>query len=966
MNKSPAPENVRISYIAANYVSIEWNDFSNGRYIYEIQRRKIDASFGSPVVVNGGILFLSDLQQDTEYQFRIRTRVPLPSFESSDWVELDAIKTFSENAFRILSQPNVSPTQTFYTNKLVRSNEVVNFNDDTISAALISDGYDFNDNQTNISDLADSIVSTDRSQYVYGFVPFVIRSKGDVVPGSFGNILYVFHKGTREGFFSRNKGVSWTQYFPFSSSVVGGCNDGFAFKSNRNRAALVSDRAIVLGATAASEIRWSNDVIRWSSIEVRFIKYEEESNIEGGGGDILKFTDEIMFPPGISEIQCFELSDNWLFAIAGGGAVYHVNFQSPTVGSSNQIVFNPVYHQIVDGVDNLHVKSSWWHDDRLYILVTGEYNESQEIIQSEHAGVWQYDPVEHTFTRVIGDSITISDSTSSLSTDGERLILSLTTFDEGGILSNNEPYRRVYYSTDGESWVSKPERFALESIYGFFRNNEMRVTIDGEANITVIEPARQFIIDTVNTSEEFTSIGEYNFYIRDQLLYENFPGFAVGVAFYRKDNGYLIGYYNFPYRTRNRAEVALNDGLLFKGVLGALSDDSTIISDSGLPIRELAQKNGISHIIEKIAPEHYIDRENGFFGKFIETYLDHISMKDMPYGQLKNLITNKNVNTTSMIEIFESDLAARNVTAQDQRRVDLITFMKNRANDFTSAKGVAESYRWMFRALYDIDVDVFIESQRSYETFFRIETSSEDLESILPGIEIQGTNGRAMVNYVERVYVNGDLQWNVVVQDPRGRFLDGDEITNVVLDQFDTVRFEGTITRPLEIRDANPDPLSIQARARSFYIVRVSSGLSMNRWKNDVLRFVHPVGFNFIGILLIAILANTGLTLKHIETRSEFQRSVTWDSGIPLVIWSESAVLDQNGNYQYETSDRSGFPIVRPNPFAGIPINPSPEYFINNPEIFENLTTQERRKNASPLFDSTVSRFVNLSRVEQG
>lgn len=964
MQTSPTPENTRVTHVAANYIEIAWNDFSNGRYLYEIERRREDNVFGNAVIVTGTSMYLSDLQENTEYQIRIRTRVPLPSFEPSDWVTLDPVTTFNENAFTLSAQSNVNATDTFYNQKLVRNANVVDFNADNLSAALIRDGYQFDREATNILDIDSEIIRADTAQYVYGKVPFVILNKSDVVAGSFEDILYVFRRGTREGFFSTNKGVSWTRYFPLSVSTVGNCNDFMSFKSTNTRAALVSDQSIVLGATATSDIRWSNTDIRWSNVEVRFSEVEDEFNVEGGGGEIIRFAGEILFPTGINEIQCFEIYENMLYVIAGGGAIYTVDFSNPSLDVDNNIVFDSVYHQIVDDVDNLYVKSSWALNQKLYILVSGEYNESGDIVNSQYAGVWEYDPETNTKSKVIGDIDSVDPETSSLSTDGEKLVVSLNyKFTEDVDLSNTKPYRKVFYSIDGQTWTYRPERFALESYYGYFRNDNMRVMIEARANITVIVPEQSFIVDLSRTEEIFTQTGEYKFFVRDRLLYNNFPGFAKGIAFYRKDNGYLIGYYEFEYRVRNQAEGTLVDGLLFNAQLESISRNIVINTSIGLPVRELKQSNTLSHILDKIAPEHYVDGDNAMFGKFIEYYLDSISQKDMPYGQLKSLLTNKNVNTTTFLDLFETDLAKRNVTEQGQNRADLITFLKNRSNDFTSAKGVEDSYKWMFRALYDINVDVFIESQRAYETFLVIESDTPNLDELLAGVTVEGPNGRAAVNYVERVYIDGDIKWQLVVQDPRGRFQEGDQIQNVQLDDFDPVIFTGTVIRSLEIRDANPDPSSIQTRARSFYVIRVSSGLSMNRWKNDVLRFVHPVGFNFIGILLITMMLNTGITLRHISTRSEFLQTYRWDSGIPLVVWDETAVLDEDGNYQYANVDGTGFPIVEENPDAGTPINPDASYFTDNPEVFNGLTTQERRKNSSPMFDSTVHRFVRTRKI---
>lgn len=959
MKQAPVPNQLRVAHIAANYVELAWIDPSSDTYLYVVEyKRPNDTDWTRFGTFTGSSVYVSGLSAEADYHFRVKTRIPLASYQDSEWGETETVTTFAENAFTVSAVGNVEIANNFVRRKLALNDSLTNFNTGDISVALMKEGFAFDPDISNIVDYDSDIVFVDRRQFVFGRLPFVINDKNVAIVGSWEDILYVFHGDTREAFFSTDRAETWTRYFPLLNTTIGLTNDNYSFKASEDRAALVTNRSITLGSTQSTETRWSSTDIKFSNVEERFSAVENEFNIEGGGGGILRFTLEILFPSGINEISSMEIANDFLFITAGGGTVYRVDFQSPEIDGSGNVVFNSDSHQIVNGVDNLYIKGSWAHNDKLYIMVAGEYDADDNIVQSDHSGVWEYDYSTHAFTRVIGDRDSVNSQSCSLSTDGTRLVVSLNVNDETEsdvLVSNVTPLRKVYYSVDGTTWFYKPERFALESFYGIFRNDGIRLWQESTARVTAIEDSRQFIQQGQNTSENFTQFGVFNFYFSDRIRFNSYPGFATGLVFYDPNNGNVIAHYEFSYRRRNNVDILLNDGLLLSAQLESISRESIIDSSLDIPIRTLPAKASNSHLLEKIAPEFYIYDENTTFGKFIEFYLQSLSGDEMPVDTVKNLVTNRNPNTTEFMELFTTDLASRNVIDSGQRRLDVLTFLKNHEYDFLTERGTEASYKFMFRALYDVDVEVFVENRRSTESYILVDTDDINLTDVLPGKNIKGPNGRAEVNYVQRVFVDGVEYWLMVLQSLRGTFLTGDDVETVEGDEL-----AGTIFQQLTIRDT-PRGKEIASRTRSsFYTIRVE-GLSVSRWKNDVLRFVHPVGFNLIGILLLTITANTGLTLRHVETIENVLTTYRWDSGIPTVVWAETADLDGDGDYQYPSD--GGFPLTDPNPNGGNTINPDSSYYTDNPEVVYGLTTEERRSANSPLFDATVYRFVNFRRT---
>lgn len=960
MQISPVPRRVSVPHIAANYAEISWYDISAGSYLYDIEYRINGTSIWSnTITTTGSSFYISGLMSDTLYQARIRTRIPAVNFLPSEWVNVDDFTTFSVNSFSLNAVSNVQVNTDFFQEKLQNNNiGYVNFNDGNVRATLMNDRFIFNPNINDIDDVRGEFITSDTRQRILGKIPFLIDTRRDASVGSYFNTIYVFHSDTDQSFYTRNNGITWTRFIPYENRNIGYTNDNHSFKTSEIRPALVLSDAVAVGGL---------DEVYWDSLEV-FMNDESYNfsstgstglNVDGNG--IIKFTDEVSFPSGITSIQSMDISNRYLVVSAGGGTLYFHDFGNPTyVGDTRS--FAPESTQIVTGVDSLHVTNIWFFDEFFYVLVTGETDADGNIINSEHAGVYRYDPATKTVVKRIGDGNTIDPLRSSLSINSDRLILSMGNggqVDDG--LSNNKPYRKVYTSIDGDAWVYQVERFSLESLYGFFRNDGFRLYSDNKANVTVIEPSQEYTIKLSGAREEFTKFGEYNFFTGGALQFNDYPGYSKGVVFWDSISGLIVGFYEFEYRERVSSTISLVNNLLFNARLTSVSRDAEIIDIEGIPVRTLPETLSIGYMVEKIAPEHYIDGDNKLFGEFIKLYLDSISQKDMPVGVLQNMLFNHDVNRTEFMDIFTTDLARRNVVDSGARRLEVQTFLSNRKFDFLKVKGIEESYKWLFRALYDVDVEVFIENRMDYETFMIIE-SDTDVDEIVPGKIIEGPNGSATVNYVERSYFNGVPAWRLIVQNVRGSFIVGDSLENFQSDIFDPVVFTGTVLSGVDVRDINPDPLFIKGRGRAFYTIRVTSEMPMSKWKNDVIRFVHPVGFNFIGILLLTVLVNTGVSLAHMQTITRELLAFRWDRGLPFEVWQETAILDSSGDYQY--SPDSQFPLTTNNPLAGNTVTPDPEYANDGPEMYAGLTREERRRNTSPTFDSTINRFVEFLQTD--
>ena len=150
------------------------------------------------------------------------------------------------------------------------------------------------------------------------------------------------------------------------------------------------------------------------------------------------------------------------------------------------------------------------------------------------------------------------------------------------------------------------------------------------------------------------------------------------------------------------------------------------------------------------------------------------------------------------------------------------------------------------------------------------------------------------------------------------------------------------------------------------FVLRLESEIPYSQYYNDVITFVHPVGFDFIGSYLLTSFITTEVPADHIETIIEYSDSVRWDNGIPLVY--PDYIPDLSGDeYQFSTAtymmnDGSIKQLLKVVPHAtpGAVITPPGSYYVENPpSTVYGLSVDDRRTKASPLFDGSSGRFFD-------
>ncbi|MNV32299.1 hypothetical protein D3C71_1236330 [compost metagenome] len=190
-----------------------------------------------------------------------------------------------------------------------------------------------------------------------------------------------------------------------------------------------------------------------------------------------------------------------------------------------------------------------------------------------------------------------------------------------------------------------------------------------------------------------------------------------------------------------------------------------------------------------------------------------------------------------------------------------------------------------------------------------------------------------------------------------GEFVIGDVLTSDVAPGFTGTVFRGVTGKEKPLN--NEDYLQ---RGPTYYAISVQSGLQVSKYKDDVMRFVHPVGFGFVGIMLISMFINSGVSASHKETIIELLQTLKWDMGLPNVYPDEIPDLNADGSYK---TNQYGVIQYKPHPLAGQPFPLTPTYMSENPTLVDGQNANQRRKD-SYLFDSSNMRFIETRKLVNG
>jgi len=249
----------------------------------------------------------------------------------------------------------------------------------------------------------------------------------------------------------------------------------------------------------------------------------------------------------------------------------------------------------------------------------------------------------------------------------------------------------------------------------------------------------------------------------------------------------------------------------------------------------MALSEKLSNLVENQFPQFY--REEGpKFLQFVKAYYEYLEQDNKQQDAQRNLQDNKDIDKTidSYIQYFRSELMAEipNDALADKR------LLAKRIKDLYTTKGTIESYKLLFRILYNEEVEISFPADQMLKVSdgdFKIDrylTTHHDPKSYsLIGKTIKGTDSQAeaLVEDVRRVVAKGRDIDQILVSNIKGTF-----------NNKETIKIVGTNTGYTPIVEAGVKSITIVSQGgeyRAGDVIKIISAKSGDFGKvvvNDV------------------------------------------------------------------------------------------------------------------------------------
>ena len=997
---APIVTSLTIEKLSANSVKLTWDDVGENFYylVESTETGEGNINWSSLGYTSNNEIFSSDLIPSTKYKFRVS--VASEGFDQSDWVETEEFETFAKNAYTFDVMNELTLNRSFITEKFVNgNNDYVNFNKDTIMCALTNESFIYSDAYSNISQLSNFIIKEDEYHEIQGNISAVCKDVDRTYLMESNGILYLFERWQSIVKVSNDRGQTWKGVKLLNDRVGYPLSNTVFYQNESANYVLGWDR--VFYGKQSTDVRFSSDTDKFSSGDITFAKIGDTLKL---GFDVDIFSTYAKLPGDMARIaEAIVCNDDYIYVVARDKVRYVKSKNAPI----DTDPLSPTYGEKLfeSGFQNItgNSRAVTWKmdciDNNIFALIIGEVKDDKldprdksNIVDSADKGVYILsDHDTGKWTRVFGNTEEerrrIELGYTNMSCDDKEIFISSSNYKvlDSDIVPDqdtvekyheyvNSAVKTLYVdqhihdkhymmmsfranATDGwDNWYTGRMRYYAEPFFSKCTKSGTRCWINNSRNVVVVYSDIIHEIGLDYSSEfspnrivkEFWDDGDCTVKFPN-VEFDNFTKYSSGIIFY-KSTGELIGYNEFNYRVKDNVRIVWKPSNVF---LYARMQNQTV-DDVFVPDDDNGYNNpDLRPFLNKIIPETYINEDSNF-EKFCEYYLQYISDGyGTAYNNLVNLIRDKYPKEKHSWEYLWSEVYKRNIYLDKEKRDLVSRFFETRKNDFYSTKGTEASYKFLFKVLYNEDVEIDVESANGLE--YDIIVESDNISDDLVGRTIYTPTGRSNVTYIERHYNKGKLQWKITIHNLLGRFIVGQEIKS------EKTNFIGMIIQGVRGKDMTSNTIEYINRGRSYYVMKIKSVLPSSRYKDDVLRFVHPLGFGFIGITLITMFINAGLSMKHVESIINKLKNYKWDAGLPSIYPDRVAKLDANGKIMHDST--TGEPLYDPAPNAGKPFPLRPTYMADNPNIVYGLDADQRRRPMSPLFDQsavTFSKFREL------
>ncbi|QOI66652.1 baseplate wedge initiator [Erwinia phage FBB1] len=1004
--KAPSVTSLRIDKLSANQVHILW-DAVGANFYYFVELAETRTSAGAIISPsnyqwrNLGYTSDSGFFEETFINplnyYKMRVSVAAEGFDRSSWVETEEFQTFETNAYNFEMMNELTLSKKFINERFVNNEkDFVNFNTETIVASLMNESFQYSSSYEDVSSVANFIVSEDAYHEIQGPIEPVCVSKDRTMLAEIDGVLYLFERFQPVVKVSNDKGQNWSYVKLFNDRVGNPVSRICTYQSVNTSYVLGYDR--IFYGRQSNDYRWSSDTVRMSSQDITFAKLGDQLHL---GFNVEIFGTYARLPGDVSKYaEAMACTDDHLYVVSRD-TVRRVMLSNapidtdPSSSTFGEKLFNSEVMNITGNNKSVCYKLDSV-GGKLFALITGEVKaygldptDPNNVIDSESKGVYILQE-DLSFKRVFGNTEEerrrIEHTWSSMSTNGKEIFFNSADYKYTTIVNDpdtvskypnqvtsavkviqdveyhhDKHYHMMTFRASEESGWEKFEpgrqQYYAESFFSWMKRGKTRTWINNSENAVVCYSDvifRKNVEDFGPSSperitHEVWDKGEGTFYLPN-IKFSGFIKYAGGVLIH-KTNGKILGYYQFNYRVKDNVEILWKPKNVF---IKASLQNQTRTEEWKPEVTNVEKDPDLKPLITKMIPDSYL-LENSNFEKFSEYYLQFISDGyGTAYNSMLNLIRNKYPREEHAWEYLWSEIYKRNIYLNKDKRDAVSRFFEARKTDFYSTKGIEESYKFLFKVLYDEEVEIDIESKNTTE--YDIIVESDNISQDLAGRTIYTPTGRCNVTYIQRSFSKGKLQWIVTIHNMIGRFVEGQEVKS------ENSSFKGMITRGIKGKELMSDSIDYLNRDRSYYVMKIRSILPTSRYREDVLRFVHPVGFGFVGITLLTMFINVGLTMKHTETIINKLKIYRWDAGVPTMWPDLVADLDSNGNIKYDEVTGKALYLTSPNNGQEFPV---PENYDeeNDNYILWGKTPTERRRLMSPLMDQsavTFSQFRDL------
>lgn len=1017
MIQSPAVTSLTIDKLSANQVHISWDNVgSNFFYFVEIAETKTIA--GVPIPADQlswadlGYTALNDWFEDRmilpDTFYKIRVRSTTKGMSPSKWVYTEEFQSFTENAYTLEHMRELQISQGFIDEKLKKNNmKYIDFNTDRVQATLMKQSFQFvPKTMDKVSGAIEQHMLLEGNFHeIQDHIEIVCVDYDRTMIAEMDGVLYLFERFQPVVKASNDKGQTWQYYKALNGRVGNPVSRTCVYQSDTTTYVLGYDT--IFYGRRASDYRWSSDEIRFSRTDITFAKMGDELGL---GYDVELFGEyaRLPAPPFTRSAEAMACTDEFLYVVAKNRVV-KLNLTKPRLDpidgkrvfdledSALQITKNPKI--VTKKLDTI--------GGRVLALVTGEVKVAGQdptikanVIDSVDKGVYLMNTDHSGWKRVFGNTAKerryIEHEYSNMSVNwkknGSRNIGEVYVnfvnwkFDyltDDAVLPDEfeEVTKAVKYETppaylsdkklymgtwrasvdDLEFWKIRPQEYYNESNYTWMRRSGNRVWITNDNRPLVVYPSVVYTkdVDVLSTTDpdrvlhESWKDGVGTFKMKN-IRFDGFNQYAAGILLH-KDSGEIFGYFEFDYRVRDTVQITWKP--LQTALIVSLQNQVREIPWTPEVTNEERDPD-LRPLLDRMMPDSYLLNEDNF-GAFSKYYLQFLSDGNATYyNKLLNLIRNKYPREKDAYEYLWSEVNKRNIYLDKNKRDKVVRFFEARKADFYSTKGIEDSYKFLFKLLYNEEVDIDIESKAGLE--YDILVQSDNISDEYVGTTIYTPTGRANITYIDRQYTDGKLNWVVTIHNLLGRFEEGQ-----VLQDEKGKGLKAMILRGVRGKELMSNNIEYINRSRSYYVMKIRSRLPTSRYAADVMRFVHPVGFGFIGITLLTMFINAGLSMRHVETIIDTLKNYRFDAGLPNVYPDRILKFKLDGTPS--TDPNTGEVEYLPHPKAGEPFPLPSDYDANekrpnNPQLW-NMLPSARRRPLSPTFDQSAvawSKFRNL------